>query len=88
MTAPREREDGVNADMVEGMIVAAQQWEQELLMFDNEVTQELEGADCTSSGGLRTAQTNQGLPKSNYARVVTTALLNLMRGCNWLRMRD
>ena len=36
-----EGEDGVNADMVEGMIVAAQQWEQELLMFDNEVTQEL-----------------------------------------------
>ena len=50
VTAPREGEDGVNADMVEGMIVAAQQWEQELLMFDNEVTQELEGADCTSSG--------------------------------------
>ena len=36
-----EGEDGVNADMVEGMIVAAQQWEQELLMFDNEVIQEL-----------------------------------------------
>ena len=38
-SSAREGEDGVNADMVEGMIVAAQQWEQELLMFDDEVTQ-------------------------------------------------
>ena len=71
----------MNADMVEGLIVAAQQWEQELLMFDNEVTQELaEGTavnwrelTALAQGWLRTAQTNQGLPKSNYARVVTTA---------------
>ena len=61
VTAPREGEDGVNADMVEGMIVAAQQWEQELLMFDNEVTQELEGADCTSSGVAQNSADQPGV---------------------------
>ena len=66
VTAPREGEDGVNADMVEGMIVAAQQWGQELLMFDNEVTQELaegmvvrlEGADCNNSERLHSNRSN------------------------------
>ena len=46
-----EGEDSVNADMVEGMIVAAQQWEQELLMFDNEVIQELAEGMVVGLGG-------------------------------------
>ena len=66
----------MNADMVEGMIVAAQQWEQELLMFDNEVTQELAegmvvglgGADCNNSEQLH-SNTNHGSPSPLSSRV-------------------
>ena len=83
-----EGEDGVNADMMEGMIVAAQQWEQELLMFDNEVTQELEGADCTSSGVAQNSADQPGVTQEELHSSGNHGPAELtdadMRKYNWL----